>query len=95
MITLFKTRNKPLMNTSIHDRVNASLIVRLKQYKTTKKLADEFVEWQNKHENKLTIGWRDYVENIHVISYVDYCERFYNGTLRGVLKSSYKGLFKN
>lgn len=95
MIKLFKTKNNPLPKSSINDRVNANLVIRLKQYKDTKKLTDELVNWIHKHDNKLTVGWRSYVEEIKIISYREYCEGFYYGTLSNVHPESYKGKFKN
>ena len=52
MLNIFMKKNKPLPKSSINDRVEANLIIRLKQYKDSKKLTSELVDWIHKHEKK-------------------------------------------
>jgi len=95
MIKLFEKINESLINSSIHNRLNANMLIRLKQYKDTKKLTEEYINWRLKHENKLDKSWQSYVNVVGLITYSKYCEDFYNGKLNNIFPSSYKGKFKN
>lgn len=91
---LKKPERIDLSNSSIAERVNAPLVLRLKKYKEVSKQVEAIADWEQKHSNKLTVSWRSYIENIKVIPYAEYCSRFYECTLEDVFTSSYKNIFK-
>jgi hypothetical protein len=92
---LNKENQIDLSTATIEERINAPLVMRLKRYKDIKQETSKFTQWVHKHDNKLTYSWRGYVEEIKVISFNEYCQRFYNGTLEEVDPKSYKNIFKD
>jgi len=68
--------------------------LRLIRYKQVKQEVETFASWEQRHANKLMKSWGSYIQEVKVITYRDYCERFYNGTLEEVIKSSYFRIFK-
>ena len=68
--------------------------LRLIRYKDIKRETEKFVDWEHRHNNKLLKSWQNYIKEIKVIPYTEYCDRFYHGTLEGVIKRSYYKKFK-
>ena len=68
--------------------------LRLIRYKQVKQEVETFASWENRHSNKLLMNWESYIKEVKVITYREYCELFYNGTLEEVIKSSYFRIFK-
>ena len=70
------------------------LHLRLTRYKQVKQDVETYASWENRHSNKLLKSWESYIKEVKVITYREYCERFYNGTLEEVIRSSYYRIFK-
>ena len=70
------------------------LHVRLFRYKQIKKEIEEFVEWEQRHYQKLMESWYNYVHTVKLIGYREFCIQFFTGTLEEVTKNSYFKTFK-
>lgn len=53
-----------------------------------------FVDWLERHRNKLEKNWENYTRDIKIITFSEFCERFYLGTLEHVFPKSYRGVYK-
>jgi hypothetical protein len=76
------------------DTTQLPIHLRLIRYKSIKLDTEAFVEWENRHNNKLLKSYQSYIKVVKVIPYREYCEKFYYGLLEDVDVKSYKNKFK-